>query len=222
MADHDHVERAGAAGPVTAEDLAEGVRLVVALLRRPAALAADWGRPAGSLEWSCWETAEHLADDLFSYAAQLGPQSPPADTHVPFVWRREAPGKPANAIFAERAGGPEGVVQVLEACGALHVAMVRTAPPQARAFHVFGTTDPEGSAAMGLVELFAHAEDLALGLGLDWQAPADVCARVLPRLFPGAPTGTDPWPTLLWATGRGDLPGRQRLTRWQWDSTPRS
>lgn len=206
---------------MTADDLAEGVRLVLDLLRRPAALAADWDRPAGTLEWSCWETAEHLADDLFAYAAQLGPQAPAAVTHVPFVWRREAPGRPANVIFAEHGGGPEGLVQVLEACGALHVAMVRTASPGARAFHVFGTTDPEGSAAMGLVELFVHAEDLARGLGLDWEAPEAICARVLKRLFPTAPTDAAPWETLLWATGRGDLPGRERLTRWQWDSTPR-
>ncbi|MFC9283131.1 hypothetical protein [Streptomyces collinus] len=221
MSDHDHVDQSRAAGPVTADDLADGVRLVVALLRQPAALAADWSRPAGTLDWSCWETAEHLADDLFSYAAQLGPQAPPAATHVPFVWRQDAPGKPSNVIFAEREGGPAGMVQVLEACGALHVAMVRTASPQARAFHVFGTTDPEGSAAMGLVELFAHADDLALGLGLDWKAPAAICARVLRRLFPEVPTAVDPWATLLWATGRGELPGRERLTRWRWDSVPR-
>lgn len=222
MSDHEQAEWPHAEGPVTADDLAEGVRLVVALLRDPAAPAADWDRPAGSLEWSCWETAEHLADDLFSYAAQLGPQTPAATTHVPFVWRRTGPGKPANVVFAEREGGPEGLIQVLEACGALHVAMVRTASPRARAFHVFGTTDPEGSAAMGLVELFVHAEDLALGLGLDWEAPAAICARVLRRLFPGAPPGGEPWATLLWATGRGELPGRERLARWRWDSAPRS
>lgn len=102
-------------------------------------------------------------------------------------------------------------------------AMVGTASPEARAFHGFGTTDPEGSAAMGLVELFAHAEDLALGLGLGlgWKAPGAICARVLKRLFPTAPADTDPWETLLWATGRGELPGRERLTRWRWDSAPR-
>jgi ADP-ribose pyrophosphatase YjhB (NUDIX family) len=209
-------------GPVTAEDLADGVRLVVALLRQPAALAADWDRPAGTLEWSCWETAEHLADDLFAYAAQLGPQSPPAATHLPFAWRREAPGKPTSVIFTDRRGGPQDMALVLEACGALHVAMVRTAPPQARAHHGFGTTDPEGSAAMGLVELFAHAEDLAQGLGLDWSAPAGICARVLTRLFPDAPADTAPWPTLLWATGRGELPGHERRTRWRWYSAPRA
>ncbi|MFB7948244.1 DinB family protein [Kitasatospora phosalacinea] len=221
MVDHEHPEHPGAVGPVTADDLAEGVRLVVALLRGADAAAADWERPAGTLEWSCWETAEHLADDLFSYAAQLGPQSPPADGFVPFVYRREGPGKPANVVFAQREAGPQGLLQVLEACGALLVATVRTARPQDRAFHGFGTADAEGCAAMGLVELFAHAEDLALGLGLEWTAPAGISARVLARLFPGAPTGTAPWPTLLWATGRGELPGRERPTEWRWYSAPR-
>lgn len=207
---------------MTADDLEEGVRVVVALLRTPAALAADWDRPAGGLDWSCWETAEHLADDLFAYAAQLGPRSPSAaDADVPFVSRLEAPGKPESVVFAQRGSGPDGLVQVLEACGALHVAMVRTAGPEVRAFHGYGTTDPEGSAAMGLVELFVHADDLARGLGLDWQAPAEVCARVLARLFRDVPVGTDPWATLRWATGRGDLPGRERVTRWRWYSEPR-
>ncbi|MER5887916.1 hypothetical protein ABT160_29210 [Streptomyces sp. NPDC001941] len=205
---------------MTADDLAEGVRLVVTLVRRPAALTADWDRPAGDLEWSCWDTAEHLADDLFAYAAQLGPQTPPPAGDVPFVLRRHAPGKPLSVVFADREAGPEGMAQVLEACGALHVAMVRTAPPGARAYHGLGTADPEGSAAMGLVELFVHARDLALGIGLDWEAPGEICARVLARLFPAAPTGTDPWATLLWATGRGELPGRDRLTRWRWYSAP--
>ncbi|BAJ26018.1 hypothetical protein KSE_01670 [Kitasatospora setae KM-6054] len=206
---------------MTADDLTEGLRLVVELLKGPEAAAADWDRPAGTLEWSCWETAEHLADDLFSYAAQLGPQSPPAEGFVPLVWRREAPGKPANVVFAQRETGAPGMAQVLEACGALLVAMVGAARPEHRAFHGFGTADAEGSAAMGLVELFAHAQDLALGLGLAWTAPAGISARVLHRLFPDAPTGTDPWPTLLWATGRGDLPGRERLTEWRWYSAPR-
>src|SRR5687767_3592829 len=28
----------------------------------------DWSVPAGSLEWSCWRTAEHTVDCVFSYA----------------------------------------------------------------------------------------------------------------------------------------------------------
>ena len=210
-------------GPVTADDLAEGVRLVVELLRQPAALAADWSRPAGTLTWDCWETGEHLADDLFAYAAQLGPQSPPAAGDVPFVWRRTAPGKPANVIFAEREAGPAGLVQVIEACGALHVAMVRAARPGDRAYHGYGTADAEGSAGMGLVELFVHAGDLASGLGVEWVAPSGVCERVLHRLFPEVPAGgAEPWPLLLWAAGRIALPGRAQRTTWRWDSAPRA
>ncbi|SEL87582.1 hypothetical protein [Streptacidiphilus jiangxiensis] len=209
-------------GPVTTDDLAEGLRLVVALLRQPTALSADWSRPAGTLDMDCWETAEHLADCFFFYGTQLAQQSPPVEDFLSFVNHQSAPGKPWSVISSERESGVEGLVQVVEACGALHIAMVRTSAPEARAFHSMGTTDPEGSAAMGLVELFVHGYDLSCGLGLDWTAPAGLAARALHRLFPDAPADTDPWETLLWATGRGDLPGRERLTAdWRWHSAPR-
>jgi hypothetical protein len=208
-------------GPVTADDLALGVASAVALLRRPEAQEADWSRPAGSLTWDCWETAEHLADDLFAYAAELGSPVGATAEAVPFVLVRSAPDKPRSTVFAQRDAGPSGLLRVLESCGALLVAMVRTAPLEARAFHALGTTDAEGSAAMGLVETLVHADDLARGLGLAWEAPADLCARVLYRLFPDAPDGFAPWPTLLWATGRGELPGLARLERWRWDSSVR-
>jgi hypothetical protein len=203
---------------VTADDLDRAVRLAVDTLAK--ASAADWGAKAGSLEWDCWETAEHLSDDLFSYAAQLGPRTPPMAGVVPFVWYPRRPGGPANAVHADREAGPGGLLQVLEACGALLVAMVRTTPPEVRAHHVFGASDAEGFAAMGIVETLVHMHDLAEGLGLDWTPPADVCARVLARLFPHVSDVTDPWPTLLWATGRVELPGRPRLTVWRWYGAP--
>ncbi|MFI2027732.1 maleylpyruvate isomerase N-terminal domain-containing protein [Streptomyces buecherae] len=205
--------------PVTADDLEQAVRHAVATLRQ--APAAAWESKAGTLEWDCWETVEHLSDDLFAYAAQLGPAAPPLTGDVPFVWESRRPGGPANAIHADRAAGPDGLLQVLEASGALLVAMVRTKPPQVRAHHVFGASDPEGFAAMGLVETLVHTHDLAEGLGLDWTPPADVCARVLARLFPDAPHTTDPWPTLLWSTGRAELPDHRRLTKWRWYGAPR-
>lgn len=55
--------------------------------------------------------------------------------------------------------------------------------------------------------------------GPRWQRGAG--ARTLDRLFPLAPTDQEAWPTMLWATGRGDLPGRDRLGEWRWDSTVR-
>lgn len=208
------------AAQTAADDLHDTVRLAVGALR--AAPPDAWEGKAGTLEWDCWETVEHLADDLFAYAVQLGPAAPPLDGDVPFVWQARRPGGPANAVHADRTAGPAGLLQVLEACGALLVAMVRTAPPETRAHHSYGVSDPEGFAAMGLVETLVHTHDLAAGLGLSWQPPAAPCARALARLFPAAPTGTPPWPTLLWATGRAELPGHPRVTEWRWDSSVRA
>ncbi|MEV0324632.1 DinB family protein [Streptomyces sp. NPDC050658] len=207
-------------GPVTADDLDRVAQLALDVLR--AAPPSDWEGKAGSLRWSCWETVEHLSDDYFAYAAQLGPRSPSLAGPIPFIWEpRQGGDGPWNAIHADRAAGPAGLLQVLESTAAMLVAMVRTAPPELRSFHGFGASDPEGFAAMGIVETVVHTHDLAEGLGLQWDPPADVCARVLHRLFPEAPYDEEPWPTLLWATGRGELPGRARLNSWRWYGEPR-
>lgn len=59
----------------------------------------DWHVPAGDLEWTCWETVEHMSDDLFTYAAQLGPAAPSLSTHVPFGWQRRRENGPALTVF---------------------------------------------------------------------------------------------------------------------------
>jgi hypothetical protein len=204
--------------PVSAADVELAVDLAVYMLKR--AEPDAWSYRAGTLKWTCWETVEHIADDLFAYATQMGPRYPPINGAVPFVCEARRGGGPANAIFADREAGPEGLLQVLEASGALLAAMVRTAPPETRAYHVMGLADPEGFAAMGVVEILVHTHDLAEGLGLEWEPPAELCERAIARLFPEAPADTEPWPTLLWATGRGTLPGRARLTEWRWHAAP--
>jgi hypothetical protein len=208
------------ADPVTADDVDLAVGAAVGALQ--GALNLDWHVPAWSLDWNCWETVEHMSDDLFAYAGQLAPKRPPLDGHVPFAFQSRRPGGPACTIFADPNAGPVGLLQVLEACGALLTAIAATASPQTRAHHIFGVSDPEGFAAMGVVEVLVHTHDVAAGLGISWTPPPDLCRRVLHRLFPDAPTDTDPWPTLLWATGRADLPGHTRLDSWRWDATPRS
>ncbi|MFD5300938.1 hypothetical protein ACFWJU_37815 [Streptomyces mutabilis] len=214
------VEAGSALSPVTADDVELAVRLAVGILRD--APLEGWSGKAGSLEWDCWETVEHIANDLLYYAVQLGPQSPPLDTHVPFALSQKRPEGPMVFVYAERDAGPAGLVQVLEACGALLVAMVRTTPPRVRAHHAAGVSDPEGFAALGVRETLVHMHDVAEGLRLAWTPPSALCSRVLARLFPEAPGGADPWLTLLWATGRAELPGHPRLTTWRSDSTPRS
>jgi hypothetical protein len=203
--------------PVTAADVTLAVRRAVSALA--CAPAGAWARQAGSLEWDCWETVEHIADVLFAYATQLTPATPEGG-YVPIAMTSTRPGGAESAIHVDRANGTAGLLQALEACGALLAAMVTTAPPGSRAWHPHGTSDPEGFAAMGVTEILVHGHDAAQGLGAPWDPPADLCGRVLSRLFPGAPSDAPAWAALLWATGRGDLPGRGRLGGWRWYSAP--
>lgn len=205
--------------PVTAEDIDTAVSAAIGLLRPQ--LDRDWHVPAGGLQWSCWETLEHTADDLFAYAMQLAPKQPPQDGHTPVAWRHQREGGPGSTIFADPAAGNTGLLQVLDGCATLLIAVVRTTPATVRAHHVFGVSDPEGFAAMGVVEVLVHTHDVAEGLRLPWTPPPDLCDRVLRRLFPAVPTDADRWQTLLWATGRAALPGRQLQDSWRWDGTPR-
>lgn len=206
-------------GPVTGDDLDAAVWAVVAAL---SGVPDDaWSTKAGDLDWDCRETADHLADDLFAYAGQIGPRKPPLDTYVPFAFDRRPDG-PLLSIRADAGAGTAGILQVVEASGAFLSALARTKGPEVRAHHVMGASDPEGFAAMGVVETLAHGHDLAQGLGVDFEPPADVCERVLFRLFRDLPTGSAPWPTFLWATGRGELPGHERQTKWRWHGAPRA
>lgn len=198
----------------------EAVRLALDTLRGE--LGADWHVPAGTTDWDCWETVEHISDDLFGYAAQLGPSSPPLAVPVPFRCESRRTGGPESAILADPDGGPEGLLQVFEACGALLVAMVGAAPEHPSAPRPFGVADPACFAAsVGIAETLVHTHDVASGLGIDWEPPARLCRGVLARLFPDAPADTGPWVTLLWATGRAELPGYPAVTSWRWHAGPR-
>ncbi|MGW0781635.1 VOC family protein [Streptomyces sp. NPDC002913] len=208
----------GARLPVTADDVTLAVRLAVDTLATSP--VDDWHVPAGSLAWDCWETVEHLSDDLFAYAVQLGPRRPPQNREVPYRYAPDREGGPWNSIFANPEAGTSGLLQTLEASGALLTAMVRTTPSDVRSHHVFGLSDPEGFAAMGIVETLVHTHDVAAGLSLGWAPPRDLCDRVLARLFPDAPDDEDRWAVLLWSTGRADLPGRDRVTSWRWHGAP--
>ncbi|WP_411091850.1 GNAT family N-acetyltransferase [Streptomyces sp. 049-1] len=185
------------------EQVEEAVASAVALLRT--AVDRDWETArAGRLEWSCRYTAEHVAGDLIAYAGQLAGRA--TDAYVPFE------------ITFDEGTDNEGVLHVIETTCALLAATLRTTPREVRAFHPYPyrSANREGFAAMGIAEVFLHTHDIAEGLGLAYEPPARLCADVLALLFPHVQPGTDPWRTLLWATGRGDLPGRVPVTEWRW------
>ncbi|WP_260614904.1 maleylpyruvate isomerase N-terminal domain-containing protein [Streptomyces sp. WAC05292] len=161
----------------------------------------DWTVRAGSLEWSCWTTAAHVAHDLFAYAAQVA--ALPADGYLPLDLRVQ-PGAP-----------PREALRAVTVSARLLRAAVDAADPGDRAWH-WGPCDPAGFAAMGVAEVLLHTYDIAQGLGLDWRPPADLSALVLARLFPDAPAAVPPPDALLWSAGRAALPDRPRRTAWSW------
>ncbi|MEU7844105.1 maleylpyruvate isomerase N-terminal domain-containing protein [Micromonospora sp. NPDC049114] len=160
----------------------------------------DWSVPAGTLTWSCWTTAAHIAHDLLAYAGQVTGLA--QDSYLPYDLRVSPTADPAR------------VLHVARACAELLAVAVDAAAPDARAWH-FGPCDPAGFAAMGVAETLLHTYDITVGLGVSWQPSPRLCALVLRRLFPDAPAGVAP-DVLLWLTGRGELPGHARRTSWVW------
>jgi Mycothiol maleylpyruvate isomerase N-terminal domain len=160
----------------------------------------DWTVPAGTLEWSSWTTAAHVAHDLLAYAGQVAAR--PDTAYLPLDLRIREGATPAE------------VLTIVVACGRILSRTIAAADPTERAWH-YGPCDLGGFAAMGVAETVLHTYDITRGLGIDWRPPADACAAVLARLFPDAPAG-DPADVLLWCTGRGELPGRARITSWVW------
>jgi hypothetical protein len=160
--------------------------------------ARDWQTRAGSLSWSCWTTAAHVARDLLAYAGQVAAQ--PGDAYLPFD------------LVVRTTAAPGEVLDVVAACGRLLSAALAAAAPDARAWH-WGPTDPSGFAALGVNEVLVHTYDITQGLGVDWRPLESLSAAVLARLFPNAPHG-DPVQVLLWSTGRIELRDRPRVTSW--------
>jgi hypothetical protein len=197
--------------PATAQALGpEDVRTAAAVCRKALtpALGRDWETRAGSLDWSCRRTADHIVDALTLYSAHLATR---ARERLPRV----------------RSGNPEldpaGLLAAVEIAAAILAEVVRAAPPDARGWHSAGMADGSGFVGMACTEILVHTSDVAEGLGQQVAPPADLAARVLARLFPWAPTDGDAWATLRWACGRAALGDRERLAPdWYWQCAPLS
>jgi Mycothiol maleylpyruvate isomerase N-terminal domain len=183
-------------GGVDSRDVDDAVREMVRVLSPHD--SSDWRVPAGVLDWSCLQTAVHVAHDLIAYATQV-------------VAQRAGPYLPFDLIVRPPAD-PHDVLELVTACGGLLASALTTADPDARGWH-WGPTDLGGFAVLGVNEILVHTHDITQGLGVPWVPPISLAAEVLARLFPDAPVG-DPRQVLLWATGRVDLDGQQRVTSW--------
>jgi hypothetical protein len=119
------------------------------------------------------------------------------------------------------AGLPELRAQ-LGAAAEVLARVVERADPDERGAHSWGLADAAGFAAMGCAELLVHTGDVAEALDLDWAPPPQLADATLTRLFPWVDVtdADDPAAALRWATGRAELPGRERLTAWRWHAAP--
>ena len=180
-------------GP-TPEDVRRATRLCRAQLEPH--VDRDWSIRAGLLEWTCLETVGHIADALGFYMAHL------ASRATEWLKFDIVPHGDATNVH---------ILRLVEAIGSAFAHVLEATPPDAYAFHHSGMWDKTGFAAMGCLESLVHTGDVAAGLEITFDAPRDLCRRVVDQLFVGAPPDQDPWRTLWWATGRGELPSRERL-----------
>jgi uncharacterized protein (TIGR03083 family) len=169
------------------------------------AVGRDWTVPVPGMRWTVAETVAHVAQGLLWYAADLsaGPRE------LSTMDLRVRPDSP-----------PADLVATIGAHATVLAATLDAAPADARGWERWGLPDADGFAAIACDELLVHTDDAARGLGLAFTAPPAQAEATLRRLFPWAPTGTDPWATLLWANGRADLPDQPRQTDWRWHCAP--
>jgi hypothetical protein len=169
---------------------------------------ADWSAPAGTLTWSCTDTANHAVDCVFAPAF--------------FLASRKLDGYPdmgSGDFTAGREARPEQIIQTLEIATVILAAVVNDADPSVRAVlfrrPTIITAPPADFVPRGAMELILHAHDVCAGLGVPFEPPADLCRRLSAhtRAWPmwtvawsGLPDTEDPWRDLLVGSGRRPTP----------------
>lgn len=166
----------------------------------------DWAT-AGTGDWTCRETLDHVGDCLLSYAGQIVAQ--PSARYVQF-----------EAAVATNATNEE-TLEFAVAGARILAAVAALSDPTTRAYHPTGRSDPEGFVAMGCTEVLLHGADIADRFAIAFEPPSEVCARVLHRLFPEISfENANAWNALRWATGRTNSFDETPRTEWSWRGTP--
>lgn len=172
----------------------------------------DWKETrARDLDWSVWDTLVHLNDCVYFYAGQ--------------VLLGDAHDYLCTALKPDDHSTPARLVDALGVHTRLLAQTVAAADPGTRGFHVYGASDPEGFAAMGVLESLVHTYDAVHGLDphSSWRPPDDLTAPVVSRLFPHQPKlDASPSDLFLYLCGRAPLGELPRQTDWRWYGAPTS
>jgi hypothetical protein len=155
----------------------------------------DWSAPAGSLEWSCWQTVDHMIDCVFSYAFQLA--SGALGGFLPF-----------HELHATSEADPSELVAGLKGINELFSCLLGSLPNDAEASDGAFVLGVDDWAARAAYEMLLHTHDVVLGLGGRFDPPSSTCAWVIgsPKLWMldrgRITTTTSPWEALLVGSGR--------------------
>jgi len=155
----------------------------------------DWSEKAGTLDWSCWQTVDHMVDCIFSYAFQLAARA--RNGFLPF-----------DELHAQPSAGPAELLAGVRAVGTLFLAVVRDSPPDATAADGVLTLSLEDWCARAAYELVLHTHDVLIGLGSTLSPPEELCQSIVASqslwMFDGARASgaSDAWSALLAGSGR--------------------
>jgi hypothetical protein len=156
---------------------------------------SDWSSRAGVLEWSCWQTADHLIDCIFSYALQIGA-------------RAQSGYIPIEELHARPEADPGDLIAGLSGVTSLFLGVVRDAPCDLTASDGVLQLDLSDWCARASYELAIHTHDVASGLAGVFVPPPQICRSILESdsLWmldrEQANAESDPWLALLRGSGR--------------------
>lgn len=178
---------------MTPDECQEAVELAVAALAGVG--AEDWSRRAGTLEWSCWQTVDHVVDCVFSYVLQIAA-------------RAEAGFLPFQELHAEPEARPDDLIAALRATTTMFLAVVRTSPPHTRASDGVAMLSLSDWCARASHEVLVHTHDTVSTFDRALVVPDHLCRAIwsceavwmLDRH--ASPPRCPPWPALLVASGR--------------------
>ncbi|HSO95274.1 MAG TPA: DinB family protein [Acidimicrobiia bacterium] len=183
-----------AASPTYLIDLLEtGLSQCIAALR--AMVDRDWSARAGTLDWTCWQTVDHVTDCLFSYGLQIAGR-------VQGGWLK------LQELHAQPEASPSELLDSLDAVGNLFVAIVRDAPADVISSDGYFDLQIADWIARALNEALLHTFDVLSGLGASLEPSRDVCAFVLATptlwMYDGVDDrrAPDPWSAMLVGSGR--------------------
>ncbi len=190
--------------PVTPEDLiasGEAARDTLAQLKE-----SQWSEQPPNMTWSRFVIGMHTSQALAAYSTNLAAGK-----------RERTPSLPVDEERAKAAAIPEFVYSQAKVLASV----ARGVPVDTRGYHGAGIPDPEGFLAMGATEILLHCWDAVAGTDVEFAGDKAIADHILQRLFPWQPTDTPRWQTLLFATGRGELPGYESPgEHWMWQNAP--